>query len=125
MAAAAECWRIARGKSYRLVGGHAALQRLADQLNALDEQKEVPDGERTETAVFAITQSFNRAVPLEEQLRQLAALPVDQPGQPRGSLVELHLQQLIVEYALLKRNSRRRRRCAPATGEPSVSEAVK
>jgi type VI secretion system protein VasL len=62
------------------------------------------------TAVFAITQSFNRAVPLEEQLRQLAALPVDQPWPAaRGSLAELHLQQLIVEYALLKRNSRRRR----------------
>ena len=95
----------------------------------LDEQKgEVPDGERTKkTAVFAITQSFNRAVPLEEQLRQLAALPVDQPWPAaRGSLAELHLQQLIVEYALLKRNSRRRRPLrSPATGEPSVSEAVK
>ncbi len=47
VAAAAECWRIARGKSYRLVGGLQQLQRLADQLNALDEQGEVPDGERT------------------------------------------------------------------------------
>lgn len=56
------------------------------------------------TAVFAIMQSLNRAVPLEEQLRELAALPAGQPWPAaRGSLAELHLQQLIVEYALLKR----------------------
>ncbi|MDF7716747.1 VasL domain-containing protein, partial [Klebsiella pneumoniae] len=66
-------------------------------------------------------------VPLEEQLRQLAALPVDQPWPAaRGSLAELHLQQLIVEYALLKRKQPASPTAAlPATGEPSVSEAVK
>ncbi len=58
---------------------------LADQLNALDEQKgKYLTVSELKTAVFAITQSFNRAVPLEEQLRQLAALPVDQPWPARG-----------------------------------------
>ncbi|KAB1769627.1 hypothetical protein FXO03_24745 [Klebsiella pneumoniae] len=99
-----------------------------DQLNALDEQKgKYLTVSELKTAVFAITQSFNRAVPLEEQLRQLAALPVDQPWPAaRGSLAELHLQQLIVEYALLKRKQPASPTAAlPATGEPSVSEAVK
>ncbi|STW50146.1 membrane protein [Klebsiella pneumoniae] len=65
--------------------GMQQLQRLADQLNALDEQKgKYLTVSELKTAVFAITQSFNRAVPLEEQLRQLAALPVDQPWPPRG-----------------------------------------
>ncbi len=32
----------------------------------------------------------------------LAAPPADHPGQLRGKLMELHLQQLIVEYALLE-----------------------
>ncbi len=108
--------------------GMQQLQRLADQLNALDEQKgKYLTVSELKTAVFAITQSFNRAVPLEEQLRQLAALPVDQPRPAaRGSLAELHLQQLIVEYALLKRKQPASPTAAlPATGEPSVSEAVK
>ena len=108
--------------------GMQQLQRLADQLNALDEQKgKYLTVSELKTAVFAITQSFNRAVPLEEQLRQLAALPVDQPWPAaRGSLAELHLQQLIVEYALLKRKQPASPTAAlPATGEPSVSEAVK
>ncbi len=95
------------------------LQRLAGQLNTLDEQK------GRYLTVFAIMQSFNRAVPLEEELRQLAALPVDQPWPAaRGSLAELHLQQLIVEYALLKRKQAPPA-AIPPTGEPSVSEAVK
>lgn len=108
--------------------GMQQLQRLADQLDALDEQKgKYLTVSELKTAVFAITQSFNRAVPLEEQLRQLAALPVDQPWPAaRGSLAELHLQQLIVEYALLKRKQPASPTAAlPATGEPSVSEAVK
>lgn len=85
--------------------GMQQLQRLAGQLNALDEQKgRYLTVSELKTAVFAIMQSFNRAVPLEEQLRQLAAVPVDQPWPAaRESLAELHLQQLIVEYALLKR----------------------
>jgi type VI secretion system protein VasL len=77
------------------------------------------------TAVFAIMQSFNRAVPLEESCASWPRFPLINPGQPRGSLAELHLQQLIVEYALLKRKQPASPTAAPATGEPSVSEAVK
>lgn len=106
--------------------GMQQLQRLAGQLNALDEQKgRYLTVSELKTAVFAIMQSFNRAVPLEEQLRQLAAVPVDQPWPAaRESLAELHLQQLIVEYALLKRKQAPPA-AIPPTGEPSVSEAVK
>lgn len=108
--------------------GMRQLQRLAGQLNALDEQKgKYLTVSELKTAVFAIMQSLNRAVPLEEQLRELAALPAGQPWPAaRGSLAELHLQQLIVEYALLKRNQPASPPAAlPETGEPSVSEAVK
>ena len=106
--------------------GMQQLQRLAGQLNALDEQKgRYLTVSELKTAVFAIMQSFNRAVPLEEELRQLVALPVDQPWPAaRESLAELHLQQLIVEYALLKRKQAPPA-AIPPTGEPSVSEAVK
>lgn len=79
------------------------------------------------TAVFAIKQSLNRAVPLEEQLRELTALPVGQPWSAApGSLAELHLQQPIVEYALLKRNQPASPPAElPETGEALMSEAVK
>ncbi len=103
------------------------LQRLADQLNALDEQKgKYLTVSELKTAVFAITQSFNRAVPLEEQLRQLAALPVDQPRQPRGKPRGAASATADSGYALLKRKQPASPTAAlPATGEPSVSEAVK
>jgi len=102
------------------------LQRLADRLNALDEQKgKYLTVSELKTAVFAIMQSFNRAVPLEEQLRQLAALPADEPWPAaRGSLAELHLQQLLVEYALLKRKQSTPA-ALPPTGESSVSQTAK
>ncbi len=62
------------------------------------------------TAVFAITQSFNRAVPLEGSRASWPRFPLINLASRAGeALAELHLQQLIVEYALLKRNSRRRR----------------
>jgi type VI secretion system protein VasL len=116
--------QLARGTPHRLGGGHV-LQRLAGQLNALDEQKHLTVSE-LKTAVFAIMQSLNRAVPLEEQLREVAALPVGQRSAARGSLAELHLQQPIVENALLKRNQPASARAAlPETGEALMSEAVK
>ncbi len=77
------------------------------------------------TAVFAIMQSFNRAVPLEEELRQLAALPVDQPlacrpGKPRGAASATTDRGVCPAEA--KAGAARG---DPPTGEPSVSEAVK
>lgn len=63
------------------------LQRLAGQLNALDEQKgKYLTVSELKTAVFAIMQSLNRAVPLEEQLRELAAPPQVNPGQPPAAV---------------------------------------
>ncbi|HCQ9125342.1 TPA: hypothetical protein OMI88_003329 [Klebsiella quasipneumoniae subsp. similipneumoniae] len=108
--------------------GLRQLQRLAGQLNALDGQKgKHLTVSELKTAVFAIMQSLNRAVPLEEQLRELAVLPAGQPWPAaRGSLPELHLQQLIVEYALLKRNQPASPPAElPETGEALMSEAVK
>jgi len=48
-------------------------------------------------------QSFNRAIPAEEQLRQLSVLPEGEPWPAaQQSLTEQHLQQLIARYGLLK-----------------------
>lgn len=63
--------------------GMRQLQRLAGQLNALDEQKgKHLTVSELKTAVFAIMQSLNRAVPLEEQLRGWPRSPWVNPGLP-------------------------------------------
>lgn len=87
--------------------GMIQLQQLADQLNALDEKRgKYMTVSELKSQVFAIMQSFNRAVPAEEQLRQLAAIPQGQPwSAAQQSLVEQHLQQLIAGYALLKQKT--------------------
>ncbi|OAZ43570.1 hypothetical protein A9Z41_14490 [Enterobacter cloacae] len=55
------------------------------------------------SAVFAMSQSFSHTIPLEEQLRLLAALPAGQPlSAAQQNKIEQHLQQLIVSYSLLK-----------------------
>lgn len=64
------------------------LQRLAGQLNTLDEQKgKHLTVSELKKAVFAIMQSLNRAVPLEEQLREPASPPAALPetGEPSMS----------------------------------------
>ncbi|MES0299297.1 VasL domain-containing protein [Citrobacter sedlakii] len=84
--------------------GMTQLQQLANRLNALDEQKgKYMTVSELKSAVFTMTQSFNRAVPLEEKLRQLALLPEGQPWPAaQQSQAEQHLQQLMTRYALLK-----------------------
>ncbi|QLR43357.1 type VI secretion system ImpA family N-terminal domain-containing protein [Enterobacter sp. RHBSTW-00994] len=87
--------------------GMAQLQQLANQLNALDEKRgKYMTVSELKSQVFAVTQSFNRAIPVEEQLRQLAAIP---EGQPRPeawqSQTEQHLQQLIARYTLLRQKT--------------------
>ncbi|WP_333849372.1 VasL domain-containing protein [Leclercia sp.] len=86
--------------------GMTQLQQLANRLNALDEQKgKYMTVSELKSAVFAITQSFSGTVPAEEQLRQLAAVPEGEPWPAaQQSQLELHLQQLISRYALLKQN---------------------
>ncbi|WP_283253933.1 VasL domain-containing protein [Enterobacter cloacae] len=49
---------------------------------------------------------LNSAVPAEEQLRQLADLPENQPWPvAQQSQTEQHLQQLIARYALMKQKT--------------------
>lgn len=84
--------------------GMMQLQQLTNQLNALDEQKgKYITVSELKTAVFTMTQSFNSAIPAEEELRKLAEIP---PGQPwpaaQQTQMEQHLQQLIARYALMK-----------------------
>ncbi|MCG1031139.1 type VI secretion system ImpA family N-terminal domain-containing protein [Bacillus amyloliquefaciens] len=84
--------------------GVTQLEQLAKRLNALDEQKgKYMTVSELKSAIFAITQSLNRTVPVEEQLRQLSVTPAEQSSNAvRQRQVEQHLQQLIASYAALK-----------------------
>jgi type VI secretion system protein VasL len=87
--------------------GMTRLQQLANELNALDEKRgKYMTVSELKSQVFTIMQSFNRAVPVEEQLRQLSAVNDEQPWPvAQQNLAELHLQQLIARYALLKQKA--------------------
>lgn len=83
--------------------GMTQLQRLADRLNGLDEQHgKYMTVSELKSQVFAITQSFNTAVPAEEQLRQLAEIP---PGQvlpvAQKNQAETSLNALLNRYTLI------------------------
>lgn len=84
--------------------GMTQLEQLANRLNALDQQKgKYMTVSELKSAVFAIMQSLNRTVPVEEQLRQLSELPAEQDSNAvRQRQVEQHLQQLIASWAALK-----------------------
>lgn len=83
--------------------GMTQLQQLTDRLNALDERRgSYLTASELKTAVFDITQSFNRAVPVEEQLRQLAASPQGQPlNSAQKMQAELALNALLSRYVLI------------------------
>ena len=83
--------------------GMMQLQQLTDRLNALDERRgSYITGSELKTAVFAITQSFNSAVPVEEQLRQLASAPDGQPvNSAQKTQTELAINALLSRYALI------------------------
>lgn len=87
--------------------GMTQLQQLANRLNALDEQRgRYMTVSELKSAVFTMMQSFNSAVPAEEQLRQLSELPKNQPWPAaQQSQTEQHLQQLTARYALLKQKT--------------------
>ncbi|HGG9106539.1 VasL domain-containing protein [Enterobacter cloacae] len=87
--------------------GMTQLQQLANRLNALDEQRgKYMTVSELKSAVFTMMQAFNSAVPAEEQLRQLADLPQNQPWPAaQQSQTEQHLQQLIARYALMKQKT--------------------
>lgn len=82
--------------------GMTQLQQLSDKLNALDERKgRYLTGSELKTMVYDITRSFNRAVPVEEQLRQLAQIPPGQSPVALQSQTEIALKQLTARYALI------------------------
>ncbi|GEM_PF-2198267 len=87
--------------------GMMELELLAKRLNALDEQRgKYMTVSELKSTVFAMSQSFNSAVPVEEQLRQLSALPQEQSWPAAlQSQTEQHLQQLITRYAALKQKT--------------------
>lgn len=82
--------------------GMTQLQQLADRLNTLDGQRgKYITVSELKSQVFSITQAFNRAVPMEEQLRQLAQTPQGQPlSAAQQSQIEMSLDALQSRYIL-------------------------
>lgn len=83
--------------------GMTTLQQLSDRLNGLDEKKgKYMTVSELKSFVFTTLQSFNGAIPAEEQLRILANTPAGQslPVAEKAEM-EMHLKQLIARYALL------------------------
>lgn len=83
--------------------GMTQLQQLADRLNGLDEQHgKYMTVSELKSQVFSITQAFNRSVPVEEQLRQLALNPQGQPlPAAQQSQTEMSLNALLNRYGLI------------------------
>lgn len=83
--------------------GMVKLQRLADQLNALDEKRgKYMTVSELKSQVFAITEAFRLHIPAEERLRQLtqAGNTSTQPGALQLQ-TELHIRQLLYRYSLI------------------------
>ncbi|MNG01386.1 ImpA domain protein [compost metagenome] len=82
--------------------GMTQLQQLTSRLNGLDGQRgKYMTVSELKSAVFAITQSFNKTVPLEEQLRQLS----ERPSSAGFSQTKMQLERLLSRYALLKKHN--------------------
>jgi len=79
--------------------GMEQLQQLAGRLNGLDEQHgKYMTVSELKTMVFGIQQSFNKTIPVEEQLRQLD----ETPSQALTTQTDMHLNQLLNRYVLIK-----------------------
>ncbi|WP_313570915.1 VasL domain-containing protein [Pantoea piersonii] len=93
--------------SEALTGWHQGMEGLREmtrQLNALDLRKrKYLTGSELKTMVFAITQNFARAVPVEEQLYQLSQAEAGKPL-PETLRVETdrHFDQLLNRYMLIR-----------------------
>ena len=83
--------------------GMAKLQQLSNRLNGLDEQKgKYMTVSELKSVVFSTMQSFNQAIPAEEQLRLLSQNPDGQPLPTAAKAqMQMHLKQLTARYALL------------------------
>ena len=94
----------------RLSGWHQGmegLEELTRRLNALDERKgKYLTGSELKSMVFAITQNFARAEPVEEQLYQLSQMAPSTPELPASlSRADIHLKQLLNRYMLIKQQT--------------------
>lgn len=84
--------------------GMAKLRQLSERLNGLDEQRgKYITVSELKSVVFSTMASFNQGIPAEEQLRALSLTPAGQTlPVATKTQVEMHLQQLIARYVLLK-----------------------
>ncbi|MEG4685374.1 VasL domain-containing protein [Enterobacter cloacae] len=87
--------------------GMMKLQQLSNRLSSLDEQKgKYITVSELKSVVFSTMQSFNNAIPAEEQLRRLSQYPAgDALPEAEKTQLELHLKQLAARYALIKQGS--------------------
>lgn len=87
--------------------GMMKLQQLSNRLSSLDEQKgKYITVSELKSVVFSTIQSFNHAIPAEEQLRRLSQYPAgDALPEAEKTQLELHLKQLAARYALIKQGS--------------------
>ncbi|HFV9243414.1 TPA: VasL domain-containing protein [Enterobacter bugandensis] len=87
--------------------GMMTLQQLSDRLSSLDEQKgKYITVSELKSVVFSTMQSFNHAIPAEEQLRRLSQYPAGSAlPEAEKTQLELHLKQLATRYAQIKQNA--------------------
>lgn len=79
--------------------GMTKLQQLSDRLSGLDEQRgKYMTVSELKSVVYSTSQTFNRFVPAEEQLRRYA----DNPSDIQLRQVEMALEQLQKRYFLLR-----------------------
>jgi len=94
----------------QLSGWHQGMEGLEDltrRLNELDERKgKYLTGSELKSMVFAITQNFARAKPVEEQLYQLSEMTSGTPELATSlSRTDMHLKQLLNRYMLIKQHA--------------------
>ncbi|HDX4394135.1 TPA: type VI secretion system ImpA family N-terminal domain-containing protein [Enterobacter bugandensis] len=87
--------------------GMMTLQQLSDRLSSLDEQKgKYITVSELKSVVFSTMQSFNHAIPAEEQLRRLSQYPAGSAlPEAEKTQLELHLKQLATRYAQIKQDA--------------------
>lgn len=87
--------------------GMMKLQQLSNRLSSLDEQKgKYITVSELKSVVFSTMQSFNHAIPAEEQLRRLSQYPAGNAlPEAEKTQLELHLKQLAARYVLIKQGS--------------------
>ncbi|MCC2002412.1 VasL domain-containing protein [Enterobacter bugandensis] len=87
--------------------GMMTLQQLSARLSSLDEQKgKYITVSELKSVVFSAIQSFNHAIPAEEQIRRLSQYPAGSAlPEAEKTQLELHLKQLATRYAQIKQDA--------------------